>query len=317
MLLDTRVVALDASNAGLYTDVSHYLDEVDPSPLPPARAGLAATKLATAPAHLLLAIIATCAMPERLRVADEAFCSSAHHTGIECHAYVDCAETGLINHSLINVGVVPGPAYLRPWHAPHPNCSVCDDSVDMTDVGTWSGGYVGSSSFYCAGQGRGRYATHVVATLPAQYRYLPALQHAKGAAHTYPRSAWRGTGQPPTHMPTHLCQLPATSLTYLMHPPALTSTPMRSLQPPVVPPLPRSQPLQRRHALARAARRRQLGQRAAVADGAPAARPHATPAARGLCPVSSPERDALETAVCVRRRGHGPLTSGRGRHRRR
>ena len=207
--------------SGLYYDVSHYLDAVEPSPLPPARAGRAATQLDTAPAHLLFAIIATCSMPERLRVADEAFCSSAHHAGIVCHAYVDCAETALINHSLINVGVVPGPAYLRPWHAPHPTC--CDEGTDLADVSTWTGGYVGPSSFYCAGQGKGRYAKHVVATLPAQYRFLPALQHAKGAP--------RHTLAPPREAPS---SRKLTSLSYphpLPHPPLLPSTPMRSPPP--------------------------------------------------------------------------------------
>lgn len=185
-VLDSRLIALDASHAGIYYDVSHFLERGEPSPLPPANTGRSATKLDTTPAHLIFAIIATCSMPDRLRVADETFCSSAHHLGVACHAYVECDAIHLTNDSLVNVEVVPGSAYMRPWHAPLPKC--CNSSIDFAEASTWTGDY-GPSSFYCAGQGKGRYEKRVVATLPTQYRFLPALQHAKGAPFPRPTPA--------------------------------------------------------------------------------------------------------------------------------
>ena len=64
-----------------------------------------------------------------------------------------------------------------------PNKNCCSEA-DFK-LAAWDGS--GPSTFYCANASR--YRAHVLRTLPAQYRFMPALQHAR-ATHMRADSRW-------------------------------------------------------------------------------------------------------------------------------
>ena len=131
------------------------------------------------PRNLLVALLSSCKRSEQLRVADETWCSPHHHDGMRCVAYVDCDEPPRTTAA----EVVPASEYLVPWHEPHGQC--CDKRVDALSPDGWDG--IGPSSYYCADDSS--HGTHVAQTLPAQYRFMPALRHAT-SMHMRDETSW-------------------------------------------------------------------------------------------------------------------------------
>ena len=124
--------------------------------------------------HVVLAVLGSCSLPERLRHADMTWCSDRHPGG-DCFAYVDC-ELDELPHSLRlrHIRIVPLSAYANASvHSPRAQC--CNPKISYTDHALYDG--YGPSTFYCDSNGsNGR---HRHQTLAAQYRFLPALDHAK------------------------------------------------------------------------------------------------------------------------------------------
>ena len=155
--------------APAYHDLAHYHAFSPIVRKPPHSAALGRSGGAPLEARqLLIAVLASCALPDRLRVADETWCSPHHHDGVRCVAYVDCDEPPPTTGALI----VPASEYMDPWHAPHGEC--CDEEVKYRAPDGWDG--VGPSRYYCASEGP--YSQHAMQTLAAQYRFMPALRHA-------------------------------------------------------------------------------------------------------------------------------------------
>ena len=154
-----------------YHDLAHFHSFTRPSPIPSdvALPGGGRFGPPLAASDVLFALVASCSLPERLRVADETWCGP-HHAGTQCWAYVDCETESAPATGAVRV--VPASEYLEPWHAPHEQC--CSSTPSGREAG-WDG--LGPSTFYCAN--RSAHAAHVARTLPHQYRFLPALRHAK------------------------------------------------------------------------------------------------------------------------------------------
>ena len=164
-------------------ELKHYYAFTEPRPMPTDVELRHATNNAHGPTgaqHVVFAIMASCELSHRLRVADVTWCSP-HHGQVRCYAYVDCEEFPSGAFRPANVGIVPASQYLPTWHAPHDRCC---NGIDFRSS-RWDG--FGPSSFYC--RGRGRHAVHLVRTLAAQYRFMPALQHAK-ANHMREDTRW-------------------------------------------------------------------------------------------------------------------------------
>ena len=143
-------------------------------------------KPATGARHLLIAILASCAAPERLRVADETWCS-ARHRGVRCWAYLDCESPPSPTPSS-SIRTVPASRYVAPWHAP-PASGCCDALTDHRTA-AWDGR--APSTYFC-NSSHNKYAAETalrLAALPAQYRVLPALQHASALALGRDETRW-------------------------------------------------------------------------------------------------------------------------------
>ena len=172
-----------------FHDLSHYHNHSPPTPMPTAAALLSAdrregAKPATGARHLLIAILASCAAPERLRVADETWCS-LRHRGVRCWAYLDCESPPTPTSSIRSV---PASRYVVPWHAPL--ASGCCDPLTDHRTAAWDGR--GASTYYCNSTDD-KYAADTalrLAALPAQYRVLPALQHATALALGRDETRW-------------------------------------------------------------------------------------------------------------------------------
>lgn len=131
------------------------------------------------PMNLLVAVLASCTRPEELRVADETWCSAHHHDGMRCVAYVDCDDPP----PTTTAEVVTASEYVVSWHEPHSQC--CDERVDFLSPDGWDG--TSPSSYYCANSSP--YAKHAAQTLPAQYRFMPALRHVT-STHMRDETSW-------------------------------------------------------------------------------------------------------------------------------
>ena len=164
--------ALPAADAGTtapaFHDLSHYhaFSRVVRKPEPGQ--GVLDHGMPLEASQLLIVIVASCTRPKQLRVADETWCSPHYHAGVRCVAYLDCDEPPPTTAA----EVVPASEYVVPWHAPHEQC--CDDRVEFLSPDGWDG--IGPSRYYCVGSSS--YARHAAQTLPAQYRFVPALRHA-------------------------------------------------------------------------------------------------------------------------------------------
>ena len=128
---------------------------------------------------IIFAVIGSCALEGRLFKLDRTWCDNEHHPGIGCRVYIDCELEQA--PTVRSVRLIPPSEYLRlkdsPAHAPQSQC--CNRSISVFDKSTYDGH--GPSDFYCP---NGRHGSnddsgaHRKATLLAQYRYLPAIQHA-------------------------------------------------------------------------------------------------------------------------------------------
>ena len=295
---------LETEGVEAYVDLRHYHAYSPASPQPTAdqlRKAVQQHTSALAGRHVLFAIMASCALPGRLNIIDEALCRRA---GGRCLAYVDC-ESDAAPATSATMQVVPASEYVDAAHAPNPRC--CSVGLDV-DSG-WDGH--GPSSFYCASISA--YHAHMNATLPAQYRFLPALQHAT----TYLRSdddekRWLVMVDDDSRV--SLPRLLSVLGGYNYEEPIQVSrAPPCRRGPPVAPRL-HPGPCERP---ANATRPQRTEPRA---DPPPPPPPPPPPlplpyAARRLCPGPLAQRDALEAAVCMRRRGHRALARGGATHR--
>ena len=75
-------------------ELKHYYAFTEPRPKPTGgELRRAANNIhgPTGAQHVVFAIMASCELSHRLRLADETWCSP-HHGKVRCHAYVDCEE---------------------------------------------------------------------------------------------------------------------------------------------------------------------------------------------------------------------------------
>jgi hypothetical protein len=135
------------------------------------------------PAHaVVFAVLASCALPSRLLQLDRTWCGS-HHEGVQCVAYTDCelGQQSLSWRTLRHVRLVPPSEYTDASLHALPRGGCCDPSVDINDPLSYDG--QGPVSFFCnSTMGKGEHQ-HRITTLHAQYRFLPALEHAKRRHH--------------------------------------------------------------------------------------------------------------------------------------
>ena len=160
------------SRGNAFFDMGHYHAFTPPTRMPSTAQLSSAVQGSSghqlAGSDILFVLLASCALPERLRVADETWCGS-QHDGVQCWAYMDCDQMPPGEMPLRSVRTVTASEYLIPWHAPGQDCCSPADQAGGPDG-------LGPSSHFCANASE--YAAHVAQTLPAQYRFLPALHHA-------------------------------------------------------------------------------------------------------------------------------------------
>ncbi len=109
---------------------------------------------------VIFVVMGSCAKKIRMYNLDRTWCDIEHHSGVECWVYVDCE---IINApSVRSLRLIPPSEYLElegaVAHAPRMNC--CNQSNKNNEN--------------CPGSSR----ANQLSSLAAQYRYLPAIQHA-------------------------------------------------------------------------------------------------------------------------------------------
>lgn len=180
-------VAIPKDAAGHPAVLWHYHAFTKPTPKPSAAELRAAERPGAPPARaaeVVFALVGSCVLADRLRAADRTWCSAHHHPGISCQAYVECEEPMIDGAPFRpeSLRVVRASEYLVPYHTPGEQC--CDVTQDYTNPHEWDG--LGPSTYYCEetllmtmAMRRRHPSKHRVRTLPAQYRFLPALHHAR------------------------------------------------------------------------------------------------------------------------------------------
>lgn len=175
LLLNMSTRIFDSGSPSIddpFFDLGHY-HEFSPPTRMPSTAQLSSAVQRNSEhqlvgSEILFVLLSSCALPGRLRLADETWCGP-HHDGVQCWAYMDCDQMSTGEMPLTSVQTVTPSEYLIPWHAPAQDCCSPAKRPGGPD------GF-GPSRYYCANTSE--YAAHVAQTLPAQYRFLPALHHA-------------------------------------------------------------------------------------------------------------------------------------------
>ena len=104
------------SDAHGLADVSHYHAFSQPTRMPDATAiqGPLPSEPPLTASNVAVAILASCALPARLKLVDETWCGA--DAAWRCAAYVDCEAADA--PSTAAVRVVPLSEYALPWHKP-------------------------------------------------------------------------------------------------------------------------------------------------------------------------------------------------------
>ena len=125
--------------------------------------------------EVLFLILASASRLSLLHAIEQTWCG-VHHPGATCEAYLDneledfAVRSGAhYSKPLRRINLVPASAYLLPEHRHYGDC--CTGGPKATRAPWWRGG--GPLELFCG--------AHVNATLPSQYRFLPALAHARSA----------------------------------------------------------------------------------------------------------------------------------------
>jgi hypothetical protein len=126
-----------------------------------AAASASAGQGAAHPHEVLFVVLASCNLPKRLQMLHKTWC---RETGVQCWAYTDC-EQRYLNRRFAPIRFVPPSAYMHAYgHAPLAS-SCCAQGLPRTDGGP--------SQFFCH--------SHRHRTLQPQYRFLPAMAHARAS----------------------------------------------------------------------------------------------------------------------------------------
>ena len=128
--------------------------------------------------EVVFAIIGSCKLPERTLNADKTWCG-AQFPDVICNVYIDCKTEDYPSEyksKLKNVKLISESDYIfGNEHVPQPDC--CNRTVDFQDKAAYDG--LGPSTYFCSSGVAFAEGKHRSNTLQAQFRFLPALRHAK------------------------------------------------------------------------------------------------------------------------------------------